>query len=238
MLRDQNPIEIGPETMDYLQEFSPAMLKVYLTLLFYAPHESRELVITMTQLANLCSLSIISVKKALGKLNEKKFIEDETLLPSERKIRIRLLKDFFSEKKSVSEKSEIKSELLKEEEQPSDLPYVNANNANVNNADINIYANSVNANVNGGSQNQNYSQKHTEFVPKSKEEVFALEIAKTFVDMKHLPLYISLCQKYPENVILKAYGQAKETKDVKIKKSRGALFTYLVNKYGKEYPQS
>ena len=72
------------------------------------------------------------------------------------------------------------------------------------------------------------------FTPKSKEELLALDTAKALDDMKNLGLYISYCRKYPEDVIRKILGVVREIPPERIKKSRGALFNYLVQKHGKE----
>ncbi len=69
------------------------------------------------------------------------------------------------------------------------------------------------------------------FRPKSKEELLAWDIAQSLDDEKNLGLYISYCRKYPGDIIWRAFGETKEISTEKIKKSRGALFTYLVKKY-------
>ena len=45
---------------------------------------------------------------------------------------------------------------------------------------------------------------------------------------------IKIVQKYPEDIIQKALTQVKHIPDEKIKKSRGALFTYMLKKYANE----
>jgi len=72
------------------------------------------------------------------------------------------------------------------------------------------------------------------FKPKSRKEVLALEIAESLNDRKNLGLYLSYIKRYPETVVWKAYGEVKEKPFGEIKKSKGALFTYLVQKYAKE----
>jgi len=69
------------------------------------------------------------------------------------------------------------------------------------------------------------------FKPTNQQESLGLEIAQNLCDINNLPLYLAYCQKYPTEIIFKAYGQAKEMPADKIKKSRGALFTYLVKFY-------
>ena len=69
------------------------------------------------------------------------------------------------------------------------------------------------------------------FKPKTKEELLAVDIATEFNDLKSLPLYISYCKKYPEPLIRRVFEKVKETPLHKIKKSRGALFNYLIQKH-------
>jgi hypothetical protein len=64
-----------------------------------------------------------------------------------------------------------------------------------------------------------------------------------YVDVeKHEPSYQTsfetLCRLYPQNIIQKALMETKEVPSEKIKKSRGALFVYLVKKYGLFMQQS
>ena len=72
------------------------------------------------------------------------------------------------------------------------------------------------------------------FKPKTKKEFLALGVAKELGDIKNLALYLSYCKKYPENLINKTLIKVNEIPISKIKKSRGALFNYLIQKYAKE----
>ena len=74
------------------------------------------------------------------------------------------------------------------------------------------------------------------FEPRTKKDLLALDVAKALDDMKNLGLYISYCRKYPEDLIRKILGIVKEFPPEKIRKSKGALFNYLVQKHGKERP--
>jgi len=70
-----------------------------------------------------------------------------------------------------------------------------------------------------------------EFRPKTREQLLAFDIAKELNDFKALRLYLSYAKKYPESLLRKVLGEVKEIPLKKIKKSRGALFNYLVKKY-------
>jgi len=72
------------------------------------------------------------------------------------------------------------------------------------------------------------------FKPKNKKDLLALDTAKALGDVKNLGLYISYCRKYPEDLIRRTLGIVKEFPPHKIRKSRGALFNYLIQKHGKE----
>ena len=84
------------------------------------------------------------------------------------------------------------------------------------------------------------NQKNTNNLPleetpaKSAVDNLAQEIAAKLNDEKNIALYQNYCQKYPRDIILQSYRLALNTPADKIKKSRGALFTYLVLKMVKE----
>ncbi|MFA5393972.1 MAG: hypothetical protein WC081_06195 [Candidatus Ratteibacteria bacterium] len=68
----------------------------------------------------------------------------------------------------------------------------------------------------------------------TKNELLAMEISNGLNDKESLRAYLSLCRKYPEPFLRKVYKEVKELPIEKIKKSRGALFTYLIQKLCKE----
>jgi biotin operon repressor len=72
------------------------------------------------------------------------------------------------------------------------------------------------------------------FKPKTREELLALDIAQALKDRNGFPLYLSYAKKYPESLLRRVLGEVKEIPDEKIKKSRGALFNHLIQKYAKE----
>jgi hypothetical protein len=83
----------------------------------------------------------------------------------------------------------------------------------------------------------NPSPKETrplKYHPVTDCDKLALEIAKELGEEKRLPLYRMVCENRSEEIIRKAFNQALKTPAEKIKKSRSALFFYLVNKYGHE----
>jgi len=71
---------------------------------------------------------------------------------------------------------------------------------------------------------------------KSKE--LAMDIARALEDQENLALYISYCRKYPLPLLRRVLDEVRQIPSGKIKKSRGALFNYLAQKYAKENHQN
>jgi len=69
------------------------------------------------------------------------------------------------------------------------------------------------------------------FKPQTEKELLAMDLAEALSDTRNLPLYLSYCNKYPEQLLRRVLGEVKELPREKIRKSRGALFNYLVQKY-------
>ncbi len=67
----------------------------------------------------------------------------------------------------------------------------------------------------------------------TKEELLAMDLAEGLDDKANLRFYFSVCRKYPESFLRRIYSEVKEVPLNKIKKSKGALFNYLVQKYDK-----
>jgi hypothetical protein len=72
------------------------------------------------------------------------------------------------------------------------------------------------------------------FHPRSKLDLLALDIARAFDDLPHLPMYRHFCQTVPEQVVRRAFSETLRTPQEKIKKSQPALFIYLLRTYA--YP--
>jgi biotin operon repressor len=69
------------------------------------------------------------------------------------------------------------------------------------------------------------------FIPRTKKELLALDLAEALNDRQNLPVYLSYSKKYPESVLRRALGEVNEVPQAKIKKSRAALFNHLVQTY-------
>lgn len=72
------------------------------------------------------------------------------------------------------------------------------------------------------------------FTPQTQYEHLALLIARAFDDEAQLEPYLVYCKKYPTAVIRQAFNAARDFPEEKIKKSRAAIFFYLVKRYAHE----
>jgi len=63
---------------------------------------------------------------------------------------------------------------------------------------------------------------------KAEQEALALDIAQDLNDPDNLEHYLELIKKHPKELILRAFRQAKEIPDYKIKKI-GDYFIFLLN---------
>jgi hypothetical protein len=63
------------------------------------------------------------------------------------------------------------------------------------------------------------------------ENKLALELADALNDMDSLQAYIGFTQKYSESFLRKVLAKVLSIPESKIRKSRGALFTYLVKQH-------
>jgi hypothetical protein len=65
------------------------------------------------------------------------------------------------------------------------------------------------------------------------EQRLANEIAETLKDKEALPYYLTLTKKYHESFLRQTLAKVMSIDETQIRKTRGALFTYLINqKYG------
>ena len=64
------------------------------------------------------------------------------------------------------------------------------------------------------------------------EVKLANEIAETLKDRDSLALFLTYARKYKEQFLRDILAKVMALDEVKIRKSRGALFTFLVNQHG------
>jgi hypothetical protein len=68
----------------------------------------------------------------------------------------------------------------------------------------------------------------------TKDELLARGLAEGLDDTDNLGFYITAVRKYPAEILRGVYEHVKGIPDNKIKKSKGALFNYLIQKYDKK----
>src|SRR3989338_915475 len=84
--------------------------------------------------------------------------------------------------------------------------------------------------------NDNQNEFNSLFL--TREELLGRDLAAGLDDEENLRFYLSVCRKYPEEFLRKTYSQVKQIPEKKIKKSRGALFNYLIQKHEKNNNRS
>ena len=92
-----------------------------------------------------------------------------------------------------------------------------------NDKDINNIDNDI---IDTGNESNSFSS--------TKEELLAKDLAEGLDDKTNFGFYLSVSRKYPEGFLRKIYSQVKDIPRNKIKKSKGALFNYLIQKYDKD----
>jgi DNA-binding transcriptional MocR family regulator len=74
----------------------------------------------------------------------------------------------------------------------------------------------------------------TERRPLTREELLALDISEVLDDQRNIKQYLHFARKFPESILREFLSQVKQTPPEKIKKSRAALFVYLVKQYDQQ----
>jgi len=71
-----------------------------------------------------------------------------------------------------------------------------------------------------------------------QEKQLANEIAETLQDREAISLYLAYARKYNEGFLRKLLVRTLSVPESKIKKTRGALFTFLVGQHGADNKHS
>lgn len=66
------------------------------------------------------------------------------------------------------------------------------------------------------------------FIPRTAADALAVEIARAFGDEVRLPFYRQVCAAHNRSLVYRAYREALVMPEHQIKKSRRALFIYLI----------
>jgi hypothetical protein len=101
------------------------------------------------------------------------------------------------------------------------------NDRNDNRIDSNNINNIVRIDSNDSIDNDNKLNSLT----LTKEEILAGDLAEGLDDKLNFAFYLSVSRKYPEEFLRKTFSHVRGVPSSKIKKSKGALFNYLVQKY-------
>ncbi len=71
------------------------------------------------------------------------------------------------------------------------------------------------------------------FKPQTREELLAWDTAQGLNDLKSLPLYLKYAKIVPEPIIRQTLSWIKQIPDLRIRRSRAALFNCVIKKYVK-----
>jgi hypothetical protein len=69
---------------------------------------------------------------------------------------------------------------------------------------------------------------------KNENQELARQIAEDFGEPEEFGLFVNLLKRYPESLIRRAYEETQSIPLHKIRKSKAAVFLYLVKKYARQ----
>ena len=72
------------------------------------------------------------------------------------------------------------------------------------------------------------------FIPKTNADALALEIAQSFKDEIRLEMYRRVCVSREHSVVYKAFRETMAIPAHQVKKSRPAIFFFILHAYDKE----
>jgi hypothetical protein len=193
-------------------------VKIFITLYWLADPDSGEVSLSLQRLSDNLHVPVDQLTPQLGKLLIRGLIlfksNKDNLLESRFKI--------LAENKTQD--MHTKDDFFAEAAEKSDEPqaYVNDNVIHKNKSlDVN------------GTVNVTCAKKKSTSLPQpGRSELTARQIAQALGDEKNIALYEAYIERYPQDVIVKAYTQVLKTPHHRIRKSLGAYFTFLVGKYG------
>lgn len=79
--------------------------------------------------------------------------------------------------------------------------------------------------------NRQSTPEYSSFVPTTRQELLALDLAKGLGDPDGLGLYLAFADKHSESVLRRVLAEIRELPADKIKRSRGALFNHIIQKH-------
>lgn len=195
---------------NYASELKSSGLAVYNVLAYFSNSKSQSCFPTQRTIANLIGLSRRTVSRKIRLLKEKRLIAVKRM---NGRFKYFLLYPKESKNNRGCDKKDISVETR----------------GNTNKNKITR----INNNVNEDRKTFNI-KSFMEFKPKTRKELLASDLAKGLNDSKSLPFYLSVVRQYPEPLLMKLLGEVREIPSEKIKKSRAALFNYLLQQHAKE----
>jgi len=195
---------------NYASELKSSGLAVYNVLAYFANSKSQSCFPTQKTMADLIGLSRRTVSRKIRLLKEKELIAVKRL---NGRFKYFLLFPKESKDHRGCDKKDISVETR--------------GNTNKN------YRIRINNNVNEDKKFLNLNT-FKKIKPKTREELLALDLAKGLNDRKSFPFYLTVARQYPEQLLRKLLGEVKEIPPEKLKKSRAALFNFLLKQYAEE----
>lgn len=195
---------------NYASELKSSGLAVYNVLAYFSNSKSQSCFPTQKTMASLIGLSRRTVSRRIRLLKEKGLI-------AVKRINGRFKYFLLYPKETKDHKGCDKN----------DISGKTRGNTNKNKIT------KINNNVNEDRKTFNM-KSFKEFKPKTRKELLASDLAKGLNDSKSLPFYLSVVRQYPEPLLMKLLGEVREIPFEKIRKSRAALFNYLIQQHAKE----
>jgi len=187
-------------------DLSPEETKIFVTLFWYADPATGELSLSQFRLSQKINMKATSIAPFLNKLEQRGLIGFTAGNNPFLDTHIKLL---FSSKINDQESGE------KNIAEPSYLPL-----------DDNVSGNDKR------SFKKNDKIDNETGIENSAQKLTAEFIAEQFSDLENLALYKAYMKRYSYDIIKKAFQEVIQISQEKIKKSKGAYFTFLVKKYG------
>ena len=204
-----------------LRALSSSELKVYVALTILAGPERRPVRQSLSELGEVSGLSTGTVSKAVGELCRKGHISYEAGDNQHSSSVFEITRPLAGLRFGMADEGDAPGEIPRTQAENGTCSPKNEQGAPISNRD------SLNLDI-GSGRGRAY---------KTREQALAEEIARTFNDVEGIALYLDYCRRYPETIIRRAYGEVKELPDSAIRRSRGALFNYLVQKYANEHEE-
>ena len=201
-----------------LRALSSSELKVYVSLTILSGPERHPVRQSLPELADVSGLSTGTVSKAVGELCRKGHISYEAGDNQHSSSVFRITRPLAGLRFGMADRGDAPGEIPPTQAENGTCSPENGRSAPISNRD------SLNLDI-GSGRGRAY---------KTREQSLAEEIARAFNDVEGIGLYLDYCRRYPETIIRRAYGEVKELPDSAIRRSRGALFNYLVQKYANE----